>query len=57
MAEKRAGRPTDSPKNFMLRVKMDKTTLAELDTCCKITHQNRSEFVRRNIHEKYEILR
>lgn len=47
------GRPTDSPKTFMLRVKMDKETLRELDECCTEEHTNRSEFVRRAIHEKY----
>lgn len=33
---KKLGRPTDSPKTFMLRVKMDKETLTELDECCKV---------------------
>ena len=50
------GRPTDSPKIFMLRVKMDKDTLHKLDECCKTHETNRSEFVRRSIHEKYDDL-
>ena len=54
---KKIGRPTDSPKTFMLRVKMDKDTLAKLDECCKMTNLNRSEFVRRNICEKYDALK
>ena len=41
----------------MLRVKMDKDTLAKLDECCKMTNLNRSEFVRRNICEKYDALK
>ena len=53
MADKKMGRPTDSPKTFMLRVKMDKDTLNKLDECCKIEKTNRSEFVRKSIHEKY----
>lgn len=54
---KKLGRPTDSPKTFMLRVKMDKETLTELDECCKVERTNRSEFVRRAIHEKYSGLK
>ena len=55
--EKKMGRPTDSPKTFMLRVKMDKETLEKLDECCKIVNLNRSEFVRKNIQEKYDDLK
>lgn len=51
------GRPTDSPKVFMLRVKMDKETLAKLDECCEILGKNRSEFVREAIVEKYDVLK
>ena len=41
----------------MLRVKMDKETLAKLDECCEIQKLNRSEFVRRTICEKYDVLK
>ena len=57
MPNKKMGRPTDSPKTFMLRVKMDKDTLDKLDECCEIEKLNRSEFVRNNIHEKYDDLK
>ena len=57
MANKKMGRPTDNPKTFMLRVKMDKETLDKLDECCKVENVNRSEFVRKNIHEKYDDLK
>jgi len=56
VANKKMGRPTDNPKTFMLRVKMDKDTLNKLDECVEIENTNRSEFVRRSIHEKYESL-
>ncbi|MCG4610629.1 ribbon-helix-helix protein, CopG family [Anaeromassilibacillus sp. An250] len=36
---------------------MDKETLTELDECCKVERTNRSEFVRRAIHEKYSGLK
>ncbi len=55
--DKKMGRPTDSPKTFMLRVKMDKDTLSKLDECCKVENLNRSEFVRNSIHEKYDDLK
>ena len=55
--KKKMGRPTDSPKIFMLRVKMDKETLAKPDECCEMQGMNRSEFVRRNICEKYDALK
>ena len=57
MANKKMGRPTDSPKTFMLRVKMDKDTLCKLDKCCEAENTNRSEFVRKSIHEKYDDLK
>ena len=56
MPNKKMGRPTDSPKNFMLRVKMDKDTLDKLDECCKIESLNRSEFVRKRIQKRYDEL-
>lgn len=57
MAGKKMGHPTDSPKTFMLRVKMDKDTLDKLDKCCEIETTNRSEFVRKSIREKYDSLK
>ena len=57
MANKKLGRPTDSPKTFMLRVKMDKDTLSKLDECCEIEKTNRSEFVRKSIQQKYDDLK
>lgn len=51
------GRPTDSPKTFMLRVKMDKETLTKLDECCQKEKTNRSEFVRQNILKRYDELK
>jgi len=57
VANKKMGRPTDSPKTFMLRVKMDKDTLDKLDECCKVKNINRSEFVRKSIHKQYDELK
>ena len=44
---------TDNPKDFMLRVRLDETTLSELDNCCQDDGLSRSEVVRRGIHEQY----
>lgn len=43
------GRPTESIKDYTLRVRMDKETLQMLDDCCKKYNVSRSELVRRGI--------
>lgn len=57
MATKKVGRPTDSLKDYMLRVRLDVETLAQLDMCCKIENLSRSEIVRKGIKERYERLK
>ena len=37
----------------MLRIRIDKETLARLDYCCEKENVNRSEFLRNGIDEKY----
>ena len=54
MATRKIGRPTDSPKDYMLRVRMDSETLMMLDACCKKQNTSRSEIVRRGIKVLYE---
>ena len=50
----RLGRkPSENPKNIMLRIRIDKETLARLDYCCEKENVNRSEFLRNGIDEKY----
>lgn len=44
---------TDAPKDFMLRVRLDGKTLAQLDKCCEAAGLSRSEVVRRGIQEQY----
>jgi len=43
------GRPTDSPKTLLLRVRMDSTTLKKLDECTAILSVSRSQAVREAI--------
>lgn len=48
------GRPaSENPKDYMLRVRMDKETLDQLDECCKAENLSRSEIVRKGIKEQY----
>lgn len=54
MATKKSGRPTDSPKDYMLRVRMDNETLKKLDECCDRENLSRSEMVRACIVEHHE---
>lgn len=52
-AIKKGTKLTDNPKDFMLRVRLDEQTLAELDYCCEAEQASRSEIVRMGIHERY----
>lgn len=54
MATTKKGRPTLSPKDYMLRVRMDKETVDKLDTICEIQKISRSETVRNGIEEQYQ---
>ena len=48
------GRPvSENPKDYMLRVRIDKETLEQLDKCCKAENLSRSEVVRKGIKEQY----
>lgn len=43
--------PSENPKDFMLRVRMDQETLEKLDALCRKEGLSRSELVRRAIEE------
>ena len=48
------GRPlSENPKDFMLRVRLDKGTLEQLDECCEAEQLSRSEVVRKGIKEQH----
>lgn len=57
MAAQKMGRPTDSLKDYMLRVRMDRETLEKLDFCCEAENLSRSEVVRKGIQEQYDRLK
>lgn len=48
-AMKKGTKITSAPKDFMLRVRLDKTTLSQLDMLCKKEGKTRSEIVREGI--------
>lgn len=56
-ALKKGTKLTDSPKDFMLRVRLDKIALERLDLICKQQGINRSEAVRQGIEEQYNKLK
>ena len=50
----RRGRPvSESPKDFMLRVRLVQETLEQLDECCEAEQLSRSEIVRKGIKEQH----
>ena len=53
-AMKKGTKLTDNPKDYMLRVRMDKETVEKLDTVSKKKKTSRSEIVREGIEEKYQ---
>lgn len=49
----RTGRPTDSPKDKMLPVRLSKEDSEILDYCVKITGKSKAEVIREGIREVY----
>lgn len=47
------GRPTDSPKNIMIRVRMDNETVKIMDECAKALNTTRSDIIRKGIRKVY----
>lgn len=54
---KKLGRPTDSPKDTVLRLRIDKETLSKLEYCTKVLNSNKSETVRKGIEKMYDELK
>lgn len=49
MCTKKMGRPTDSPKEHRLQIRVDENTLKLLDECVEATGKSRSAIVRNGI--------
>ncbi len=56
-AMKKGTKLTDNPKDYMLRVRMNKETVEKLDKICEIKEVSRSEAVRNGIEEQYQRLK
>ena len=54
MAIKKGTKLTDTPKDYMLRARMDAETVNKLDTVCKIKNKSRSAVVREGIDIQYQ---
>ena len=54
MGIKKGTKLTDTPKDYILRVRMDKTTLAMLDAIWKEQGITRSKVIRNWIVEQYQ---
>lgn len=52
-AVKKGTRLTDTPKDYMLRVRMDADTLEKLDAVCTEKKASRSAVVREGIEQQY----
>lgn len=51
---KKIGRPTDSPKNKLLQIRVDEDTLSKLDECVENLDVNRSEIIRQSIERLHQ---
>lgn len=52
-AMKKGTKLTNKPKDYMLRVRIDKDTLCKLDEVCKNENSTRSAIVRKGIEIQY----
>lgn len=57
MSQKKVGRPTDKPKDTMIRVRADKELIEKLDKCVEKMNSNRSEIIRSGIEKIYDDLK
>lgn len=53
MGIKKGTKLTDTPKNHMIRVRLDKETLEKLDAVCEEKQKSRSEVVRKGIEKQF----
>ena len=54
MEKSKIGRPTDMPKDIMLKLRIAEKTRQELIYCVENEGKNKSEIVRNAIHDYYE---
>ena len=54
MIKKKPGRHPEFPMDTMIRVRMNRIVLEELDTCAKAWGTTRSDVIRRGIHRLHD---
>ena len=57
MGIKKGTKLTENPKDYTLKVRLDRDTLNKLDAVCESSKKSRSEVVRNGIDEQYEKLK
>nr|WP_325200338.1 ribbon-helix-helix protein, CopG family [uncultured Oscillibacter sp.] len=57
LGAKKMGRPTDNPKDIVLKVYFDKETAEKLEECIEELEVSKSEVVRRGIHKVHDDLK
>lgn len=56
MGNKKMGRPTDNPKNGIIKIRADEQTIEKLSECSKKLDMSRSDVVRKGINDIYDDL-
>ncbi|MDP4120543.1 MAG: ribbon-helix-helix domain-containing protein [Bacillota bacterium] len=53
---KKMGRPTDNPKNTIIKIRADEKTVEKLNKCSEKLNINRSDVIRKGIDTVYDNL-
>lgn len=54
MGAKKMGRPTDNPKNIVIKIRLDEGSSKRLEECSKNMNISRAEVIRRGIKMMYD---
>ena len=57
MGQKKLGRPTDSPKDIVLKIRLDQPAHDRLEECSKMLNVSRAEVIRRAIKMMHDDLK
>ena len=57
MGNKKLGRPTDNPKDTVLKIRLDKDTSKQLEECSGEMKVSKAEIVRQGIRKMYDDLK
>ena len=57
MGNKKLGRPTDNPKDIVLKIRLDKDTSKKLEECSEKMEVSKAEVVRQGIHRIHDGLK